>query len=286
VIPRPDVSPNNERIVSVENVKFSYDGGVQALSGVTLNLKSGEYVAIVGGNGSGKTTLAKMLNGLLKPTSGSIVVWGKPTVDQSVAELARYVGYAFQNPDHQLFCPTVEEEVRFGPHNLGFEGHDLSRRVERAVETMRLTQFMRKPPLSLTLGERRRISIASVIAMDPEMLILDEPTTGLDSAETDDLMSSIERLNREGKTIVLITHDMRLVAKHAKRVVVMSAGRIVLDTDPRGAFSDLDLLRSSSMLPPPVVILAQRLKKYGLTGEALSPEELLYLAFSGRGGPP
>jgi energy-coupling factor transport system ATP-binding protein len=120
--------------------------------------------------------------------------------------------------------------------------------------------------------------------MDPEVLIFDEPTTGLDTQETDDLMSSIEGLNTEGRTIVLITHDMRLVAKHAKRVVVMSRGRIVLDTDPRGAFSDLDLLRASSMLPPPVVILAQRLKKYGISGEALSPEELLYLVFRGKGG--
>jgi len=284
VIPRPDSSSHDERIISVNGVKFSYDGCVPALAGVTLNLKRGEYVAIVGGNGSGKTTLAKMLNGLLKPASGTVTVRGKSTLDQSVAELARYVGYAFQNPDHQLFCSTVDDEVRFGPHNLGYKGDDLSKKVGRALETMRLTQLKDKPPLSLTLGQRRRISIASVIAMDSEVLIFDEPTTGLDTQETDDLMSSIEGLNREGRTIVLITHDMRLVAKHAKRVVVMSRGRIVLDTDPRGAFSDLDLLRASSMLPPPVVILAQRLKKYGLSGEALSPEELLYLVFRGKGG--
>lgn len=284
MIPRPESSSSDERIISVEDVKFCYDPGVQALAGVTLNLKRGEYVAIVGGNGSGKTTLAKMLIGLLKPTSGSVVVRGKPTLDYTVAELARYVGYAFQNPDHQLFCATVEDEVRFGPHNLGYKGEDLSKKVERAVETMRLTLLKDKPPLSLTLSQRRRISIASVIAMDPEVLILDEPTTGLDSQETDDLMSSIESLNREGRTIVLITHDMRLVAKHAKRVVVMAKGRVVLDTDPRGAFPDVDLLRASNMLPPPVVILAQRLKKHGLSGEALSPEELLYLVFRGKGG--
>lgn len=284
MIPRPDTSFSDERLVSVKDVKFSYDGGVQALTGVSLSLKRGDYVAIVGGNGSGKTTLAKTLNGLLKPSSGSVTVRGKSTSEQSVAELARFVGYAFQNPDHQLFCPTVEEEVRFGPHNLGYRGDDLSKKVERAVETMHLADVMSKPPLSLTLGQRRRISIASVIAMDPEILILDEPTTGLDSKETDDLMSSIESLNREGRTIVLITHDMRLVAKHAKRVVVMSKGRVMLDTDPRGAFSDLELLRTSNMLPPPVVILAHRLKKYGLSGEALSPEELMYLVFREKGG--
>jgi energy-coupling factor transport system ATP-binding protein len=284
LIPRPESSSSNDRIISVEGVKFWYDVGVQALAGVTLSLTRGEYVAIVGGNGSGKTTLAKMLIGLLKPTSGSVSVRGKSTLDYTIAELARYVGYAFQNPDHQLFCPTVEDEVRFGPHNLGYKGNDLSKKVDWAVETMGLTQLKDKPPLSLTLSQRRRISIASVIAMDPEVLILDEPTTGLDSQETDDLMSSIEGLNREGRTIVLITHDMRLVAKHAKRVVVMSKGRIVLDTDPRGAFSDVNLLRASNMLPPPVVILAQRLKKHGLSEGALSPEELLHIVFGGKGG--
>lgn len=273
-----------EKIISAKALKFTYEGGVEAVRDVNLDVRYGEYIAIVGGNGSGKTTLAKNMNGLLRPTSGSVVVGGKPTSEQTVAALARIVGYAFQNPDHQLFCSSVEEEVRFGPMNLGYPDQDVYEKVEKAIETMNLEQVRKLPPLSLRLGERRRISIASVIAMDPQVLVLDEPTTGLDAEESTELMHRLKRLNDEGKTIILITHDMKLVAEHAKRVVVMAQGRILLDSDPRGVFSDLGILRQSNLEPPAVTQLAHRLAAYDIPRDIISPEELVFHLMRSRGG--
>jgi energy-coupling factor transport system ATP-binding protein len=192
----------------------------------------------------------------------------------TVAELARIVGYAFQNPDHQLFSSTVEDEVRFGPRNLGYPEPQVASMVGKAIDAMGLDAVRSLPPLSLRLGDRRRVSIASVIAMDPKVLILDEPTSGLDAAETRTLMESVSRLNEEGRTIVLITHDMRLVAEHAQRVVVMAGGRVLLDSDVSGAFSDLSLLRQSNLEPPPVTLLAHRLSEHGVPKDIISPREL------------
>jgi len=277
-------SSTREKIVSVQRLKFTYEGGVEAIRDVNLDIGYGEYIAIVGGNGSGKTTLAKNLNGLLRPTSGSVVVGGKPTSEQNVAALARIVGYAFQNPDYQLFCSSVEDEIRFGPTNLGYPDDVVHNNVEKAIEAMNLEHVRKLPPLSLRLGERRRVSIASVIAMDPQVLVLDEPTTGLDAEESSELMQRLKRLNDEGKTIILITHDMKLVAEHAKRVVVMAQGRILLDSDPRGAFSDHEILRQSNLEPPAVTQLAHRLAAYDIPRDIISPEELVFHLMKAIGG--
>lgn len=284
MIPKISALPSEEKIISVRNVKFIYDGGVEALKGVNLDIRSGEFLAIVGGNGSGKTTLAKIFNGLLRPVAGMVSIAGRQASERTVAELSRIIGYAFQNPDHQLFCASVEEEVRFGPLNLGYSDGDVKAKAEHAIEAMDLQSVRGLPPHSLRLSERRRVSIASVIAMDPRVIILDEPTTGLDAAETKALMAKVSQLNREGRTIVLITHDMRLVAEHASRVVVMSDGRIVLDSDPRGAFADLDLLRNCSLVPPPVMTLAHSLSKYGVPRDVISPQELVMRIVLEKGG--
>ena len=282
MIPCTSAIPSQDKIISIKNLKFTYEGGVRALVDICLDIKCGDYLAIVGGNGSGKTTLAKTLNGLLRPSSGAVFVKGRPTTERRVSELARVVGYAFQNPDHQLFCSSVEEEVRFGPSNLGYSEEDVRQKAEQAINGMNLAHIRSKPPLSLRLGERRRVSMASVMAMDPEVLILDEPTTGLDAEEVSELMRRLKRLNEEGKTIILITHDMRLVAEHAKRVVVMAQGRIVLDSDPRGAFTDIEVLRRSSLEPPAVTLLSHRLSKFEIPQDIISPEELvLHLLRSG-----
>src|SRR5512137_346260 len=164
MIPEPRATETEGKVISIRNLKFVYEGGVQALAGVNLDVKPGEYVAIVGGNGSGKTTLAKNIIGLLKPSSGSIYVMGTLTSGQTIAALARNVGYAFQNPDHQLFCSSVSDEVSFGPRNLGYSKDDIERRVSHALKMMELVEVKDKPPLSLTLSARKRVSIASIIA--------------------------------------------------------------------------------------------------------------------------
>jgi cobalt transport protein ATP-binding subunit len=283
MIPRPGGGAM-ERILSLGNVKFTYEGGVDALMEVSLEVRRGEYIALVGGNGSGKTTLAKHLNGLLRPTSGRIWVGGRDSADLTVAALARTVGYAFQNPDHQLFCTSVEDEVRFGPHNLGRPDDEVRRLSETAMEVMGIADIRAKPPLTLSLGQRRRVSIAAVLAMDPAVLVLDEPTTGLDHGEARELMEILSGLNRDGKTVILITHDMRLVAEHATRVVIMSGGQIVLDSDVRGAFDDLGLLRDAQLIPPPISILAHRLEGRGVPADILTADEMVFHLELGRTG--
>ncbi len=274
MIPRPTAQGEIEFLLQARNLKYTYPGGVEALSGIDLRVRKGEYVAIVGGNGSGKTTLAKNLNGLLRPTSGELEIAGQSSSRLTVAQLARTIGYAFQNPDHQLFSSTVEDEVMFGPRNLGYTPEEAGHLSAHAIDLMGLSELKAAPPLSLSLGQRRRVSLASVIAMDPQVVILDEPTTGLDAAEISSLMQNIDMLNKEGHTLILITHDMRLVAEHVKRVLVMSRGRIILDSDPRGSFYDLEVLRQSSLEPPPVAELAHRLHGLGVAQDIFSPEEL------------
>lgn len=284
MIPSAPSTTTREKVLTIRGLKYTYEGGVEAVRDVNLDIRYGEYIAIVGGNGSGKTTLAKNMNGLLKPTGGSVTVMDKTTSEQEVASLAKTVGYAFQNPDHQLFCSSVEEEVRFGPTNLGYPEAVIHDNVEKAMEAMNLGRLRMLPPLTLRLGERRRVSIASVIAMDPQVLILDEPTTGLDAGESEELMQRLKRLNNEGKTIILITHDMKLVAQYVKRVVVMARGRILLDSDPRGAFSDLDILRQSNLEPPAVAQLAHRLSAYDIPRDIASPEDLVFHLMRYGGG--
>lgn len=282
MIPLPGAGAE-DRMIFLRDVKFTYESGVEALRGITLAIDKGEYLAIVGGNGSGKTTLAKHLNGLLRPTGGKVLTMGTDSSARTVAELARVVGYVFQNPDHQLFCRTVGDEVSFGPANLGVAESEAKRRADHVMDVMGLSEVRDRPPLSLTLGYRRKVSIASVLAMDPQVLVLDEPTTGLDAREADELMVIIRRLNDEGKTIVLITHEMKLVAEHANRIVIMSDGRVVLDSDARGAFSDLEVLRQSRLLPPPVTQLAHRLSEIGVSKDILTPQELVFELTRGDG---
>ncbi len=275
--------PETKFEIVAHEVKYSYPGEIEALKGIDLHIREGDYVALVGGNGSGKTTLAKTLNGLLRPSHGTVSVSGRPIGKMTVASIARYVGYAFQNPDHQLFCSSVDEEVAFGPRNLGYKESETKEKTEHAISIMGLQEIRDQAPLSLTLGLRRRVSIASVIAMDPRVMILDEPTTGLDANEIESLMENIALLNEEGHTIILITHDMKLVAEHARRVIVMANGRVMLDSDPRGVFSDLDVLRESSLEPPPVTLLAHRLSDFGVREDAIFPDELVRSALGIRG---
>lgn len=261
-------------IVSIERLSYIYEGGIQALDDLSLSIRAGEYVAIVGGNGSGKTTLAKHMNGLLRPTSGRVVVDGRPTSEVSVAFLAARVGYAFQNPDHQLFCTSVEEEVRFGPRNMGHPEEEVARRADDALSLMGIGHLREAPPFSMSLGDRRKVTIAAVLATRPRILLMDEPTTGLDSQEAAQLMALLKRLNGEGMTVVLISHEMRLVAEHADRVVVLSKGRKVLDSGVEDTFGDLALLYESKLMPPSVTELAHRLADEGIPGNVFTPERL------------
>ena len=250
-------------MIEVKNVYFTYPNGVEALRGVSLLIDRGEFVAIMGQNGAGKTTLVKHFNGLLKPTRGEVIVDGVNTKETSVATLARKVGYVFQNPDHQLFCETVEKEIAFALKNFGFNEELIKKRVDWALNLLGLTQYRESSPFMLSGGERKRLALASVLAWDPEVVILDEPTIGQDYAQKEKLRQFILQLKAQGKTIVIVTHDVEFVADCSPRVVLMANGRIVADGKAEEILTDPKLLAEASVVPPQVTQIFMELEHLG-----------------------
>ncbi len=233
-------------IIAIERLVHAYDGH-DALQGLDLAVHPGEFVAIIGDNGSGKTTLIKHLNGLLKPTSGSVTVRGLDTRNAAINELARHVGLVFQNPDTMLFEETVAEEVQFGPANLGMS--NVADRVTHALDEVGLSAQRGTYPRSLSRGERQRLAVACIVAMEPEVIVLDEPTTGLDAAESRRIMELASRLRDDGKTIVMVTHNMRIVEDYADRIVLLEHGALVADSATGGEEVICQRLCSTSRAP-------------------------------------
>jgi energy-coupling factor transporter ATP-binding protein EcfA2 len=246
-------------IIRCQDLNFSYPNGVQALKNINLSIRKGEYVAFVGQNGSGKTTLVKHFNGLLKPTEGSMRVFGEETREKKVSYLSRKVGYVFQNPDDMLFCSSVAEEIAYGPTMLGFKPAEVKEKVEAILQELGLAEQRETHPFALSLGDRQRLAVACVLSLDPELFAFDEPTTGQDYFGGESIMAVIDALYKKGKTVVIITHDMPLVAENARRVVVMNQGQIALDGTPEEVFSQTESLRKLSLRSPQVTLLAQRL---------------------------
>ena len=253
-----------EVLVRVEGVSFAYGSAPPALSDVSLTIETGEFLALIGRNGSGKTTLAKHLNGLLKPSSGRVLVGEVDTADVPVGELARQVGYVFQNPDHQLFLPTVRQEVAYGPARLGLEGAQLEERIGETLARFDLESVADRHPAVLGRGLRRLTALAAIYAMRPQVLVLDEPTGGLDRRFAGRLMDLLRGLAAGGNAIVLISHDMRLVAGHAQRVLLVREGWLVADASPAEIFDQPELLATSGVQPPQVARLASELRHYGM----------------------
>lgn len=251
-------------MIEVENVHFSYPNGVKALKGITLSIKNGEFVAIMGQNGAGKTTLVKHFNGLLKPSEGTVRVDGVETTETSVAALARNVGFVFQNPDHQLFSETVEEEVAFALKNFGFEAEVIEQRITWAVNLLGLTQYRKTSPFLLSGGERKRVALASVLAWNPNTLILDEPTIGQDHQQKEKLRQFVVQMQTQGKTVVIVTHDVEFVAESNPRVVLMKEGTIVADGEGREILTNQEVLAQSSIVLPQVAQIFMKLAPLGL----------------------
>ena len=267
--PGSKAASSNELVF--EEVHYDYPTGVSAIRGVSLSLEEG-CVCIVGQNGAGKTTFAKHLNGLLRPTRGRVLVGGKDTREYRIAELAREVGLAFQNPDDQLFRSTVEEEVRFGPDNVGAAPEESKRLVTSAIDLMGLEAVRGRKPHDLGLAERKRVATASVIAMNTPVVVLDEPTGGQDAEGIDLLGHLVDDLVQQGKLVVLVTHDVRFAAGYADRVIALHQGRVLLDDGPRMVFAREEALASTHVESPAVTRLGKQL---GLDETLLSPEELL-----------
>ncbi len=258
--PTPD-DPNP--CIQVRDLWYRYDDETDALRGINLDVKDGDLVAIVGQNGSGKTTLVKHFSGLLKARQGAVRVYGRDTADLRVGQLARQVGYVFQNPDHQIFSPTVREEIAFGPKNLGLTPDKVDRRVTETLARFRLEAYAGAPPALLGYGLRRKVGVAAVYAMRPRVFVLDEPTAGLDWRGSQELMSLLTDMNAKGHTIILVTHDMRLVAGHAHRTVVLHEGRLIASGDTQSVFQRAEWLASARIEPPQIAQLARQLVSLG-----------------------
>ena len=260
-------------MIEVENVYFTYPNGVEALRGVSLKIADGEFVAIMGQNGAGKTTLVKHFNGLLKPTKGRVLIDGVDTRQVSVAKLSRKVGLVFQNPDHQLFSETVEEEISFALRNFGFNEKIIRERVNWALNLLDLVQYRRTSPFMLSGGERKRVALASVLAWDPKIIILDEPTIGQDSRQKERLRQFIIQMNHQGKTVIIVTHDIEFVVECEPRVILMANGKIIADGETREVLTDPDLVSRSSLILPEITQVFINLNDPGFPREVIDVYE-------------
>jgi energy-coupling factor transport system ATP-binding protein len=263
-------------IIEVEGLSHRYPNGVAALEGVDMTVRRGEFLAVLGQNGSGKTTLVKHFNGLLKPTEGSVRVDGEETVELGIRRLGQRVGYVFQNPDHQIFSDTVADEVAFGPKIREMEEDEIRERVEEALVAVGMEGRGDEDPFGLTKGERQRVAVASVLAVRPEVLILDEPTTGLDYAEQRSMMDLVRRLSEGGSTIIAVTHTMWVVAEYAHRAVVVRDGKVALQGTVREVFTKEDELRDAALRPPHIVSFSN-----SMGYPVLSVEEMLKVTEEG-----
>ncbi len=267
-------------MIKVKDVSFTYPNGVEALRGVSLTIRNGEFVAIMGQNGAGKTTLVKHFNGLLKPTRGEVLVDGVNTQKVSVATLARKVGFVFQNPDHQLFCETVEDEVAFALRNFGFKERTIKKRVAWALNLLDLTEYRKTSPFMLSGGERKRVALASVLAWNPKVVILDEPTIGQDYKQKERLRQFIVQLTAQRKTVVIVTHDVEFVAECNPHVVLMAQGKIVAEGGAKQMLTNLDLVTQASIVPPQITQIFLGLADLGLPTDLIDIHEAREVLFN------
>jgi energy-coupling factor transport system ATP-binding protein len=274
-VPESVDGQSQETVLDVQNVSYGYSKkAAPAIQNISLSLRQGEVVAMVGQNGAGKTTLMKCITGVFKSTQGSVKINGVDVTRLNALERAKQVGLILQNPDNQLFRMSAEEEVAFGLTNQGLSKAEIKRITDEVLQLTGMEKFRHVYPFRLSLGDRRKLAVASIYAMHPSILIFDEPTTGQDFQGRYQLCDLAMRLNRMGTTIIMITHDMSLVAKYTQRTLVMGKGTILLDAPTREVFSHRDVLSSTFLEPPPVVRLAQELKEYGVPQEVLTVEEL------------
>ena len=255
-------------MIRVEDIYFTYSSGVEALTGITVEIQDEEFVAIMGENGAGKSTLVKHFNGLFKPLRGEVYVDEINTRTASVAELSRNVGLVFQNPDHQLFSETVEEEIAFGMRNFGFDEDVIAERTEQMLNFLDLTRYRKSSPFMLSGGERKRVALATVLAWNPKIIVVDEPTIGQDYAQKEKLRKFIRQLIEQGRTIVIVTHDVEFVADCAPRVILMSKGKVLADGQAKEILTS-EVLIKASIVPPQITQIAGELADLGFRKDVI-----------------
>jgi len=263
-----------EALVRFENVAFGYESNVEILHGINLQINRGDVIAVLGPNGAGKTTFVKHAIGLLKPKSGKVFVGGRDTNEASVAEIASMLGYVFQSPSHMLFAPTVRDELAFGPTNMKHSKQQIELEVKESLKTVNLSDKENDPPLALSFGQQKRVSIAAILAMRSRILVMDEPTAGQDYQNYMNFMDSI--LQMPGfEAIMFITHDVDLAAIYANRVLIISGGTLIADGKPQDVLRDFDRLKANRIIP--TSLLALNLKRLGVTGRFMRAEALAHV---------
>ncbi|MDI9618804.1 ATP-binding cassette domain-containing protein [Methanothermobacter sp.] len=251
------------KIIEAVNVRYTYPDGTEALKGINFHARRGEVVALLGPNGAGKSTLFLHFNGILQPTSGKVLVDGKE-IDYSksgLIEVRQKVGIVFQNPDDQLFAPRVDEDVAFGPLNMGLDEDEVKERVKDALRKVGMSGYEDRPPHHLSGGEKKRVAIAGILAMKPDIMILDEPTSGLDPRGASQILRLLHELNEEGMTIIISTHDVDLAPLYSDRIYIISGGEIISDGTPGDVFSDIDTIRGANLRLPRIAHLVEILQK-------------------------
>lgn len=256
-------------IIQTENMSYTYPDGTSALHDINIEIKEGERVAIVGSNGAGKSTLFAHFNGINKPTSGLIKIDGQPAVyeKKELLQIRQKVGIVFQNPDDQLFAPTVIEDVAFGPMNLGFSDDEVDERVEEALKLVGMSGLEKKAPHHLSGGQKKRVAIAGILAMRPEIMVLDEPTTGLDPKGVEQVMEILYMLNQEDMSIIIASHDVEMVTQFADKIFVLHDGEIIGQGTPEEIFNDYETLKKAHLKPPKSAELLYLLKDNGISCE-------------------
>ena len=264
-------------IIEIQDLHFSYPNGINAVDGISLSIHKGEFIAIMGENGAGKTTLVKHFNGLLRPSKGHIKVDGDDISSMSVAALSRKVGLVFQNPDDQLFSENVEDEIGFALHNFGFSKEVVEKRVDWALNLLDIERYRSSSPFILSGGERKRVALGSVLAWDPEIVVLDEPTIGQDYAQKERLIHFLMQLRTQGKTTIIVTHDVEFVAECKPRIVLMAKGKIIADGPIKEIITNEDALKKASVAPPEITKIFSLLKDRGFPRDILEVDEAIKL---------
>ena len=252
--------------LETKNLSFTYPDGTKALNNVNLQIKKGEKIAIMGANGAGKSTLFSHFNGLTEPTSGHVEVDGEKIVfeREELLKVRQKVGIVFQDPNDQLFAPTVKEDVAFGPMNLGLDYDEVNNRITEALEMVGMSGFEDKTPHHLSGGQQKRVAIAGIVAMRPEIMILDEPTAGLDPEGVDKVLDILNNLNKEGMSIVISSHDIEMVNQFADKIFVLHNGEIIAQGDKHQIFSNKELLKTAHLKAPVTTEILYKLKENGL----------------------
>ncbi|TEU19260.1 MAG: ABC transporter ATP-binding protein [Anaerolineales bacterium] len=272
--PMAEKKGKSEPVIEIKGLCHSYDGVNAALNRVDLTICQGELMSILGKNGSGKTTLVKHINGLLKPAEGSVVVLGQDTTQTTTAQLAKRVGFCFQNPNHQMITFVVKDELALGPKSLGLDKKEIERRSLEALDFVGMAGQMKADVIALGKGQKQRLALASVLTMKPEILIIDEPTTGQDPQMTEDIFKIIRRLNEEGTAVLVITHKFDYAAAYTERAVILANGSIVYDGPMGAALMDEELLRENSLAQPQVTKLAAKLAAQNVPGDIVTMDQM------------